>query len=82
MNAVSPLHDASVCGSLANATLCGAPAPKEPTPREATAPDDAAPRVASAPQSVPCQTKWRRLMEALLSPISGPTFPSCDASRH
>ena len=71
MSIVSPLFDASVAGSLASASLCEKP------PKSASAPRDVSPLNADRARPcayVACKTKWRRLIDVLLSPISGPRF--------
>jgi hypothetical protein len=74
MNLVSPLFDASAAGSLANASMCGPSAKKPSPPAEFVA----SPCAARAANSVACRTKWRRLIDAFLSPISGPRLPRGD----
>jgi hypothetical protein len=74
MNLVSPLFDASAAGSLANASLCGPSAKKAPPPAELVA----SPCAVRAAGPVACKTKWSRLIDALLSPISGPRLPQGD----
>ncbi len=71
MTAVSLLFDGSVAGSLANASLCATEAKKASAPDLASTFDPAAPARACP---IAAKTKWRRLADALLSPISGPTL--------
>jgi hypothetical protein len=71
MNPVSPLLDASASGSLANASLCEAPA-NVPPPSPGFV---AAAEGSCAASPAPAKSKWRRLVDAMLSPISGPRMP-------
>ena len=65
----SPLFDASVAGSLANASLCETPPKKAPRRRIV---DFHTARARACPISD--KTRWRRWIDVLLSPISGPRF--------
>ena len=70
---VSPTYDTFTAGSLASATLC---------PQRAEAPESAPlPEFAAAPGAgsqaapvVPRKSGWKRMVDVILSPISGPTF--------
>jgi hypothetical protein len=67
---ISPLFDASVAGTLANASLCEASAKKAAAPGGSC--DFNSARACACP--IADKTKWRRWIDVLLSPISGPRF--------
>jgi hypothetical protein len=73
MSTVSPVFDASIAGSLANASLCSAPQEETRAPVKLSEFDPEAPHDASA-SAIACRTRWNRLVDAMLSPISGPTL--------
>lgn len=73
MNTVSALLDASAAGSLANAALCG-PGRQNPAEAGGDFEQDPSPP-ASSPCPTACRSKWGRLVDAVLSPISGPPSP-------
>jgi len=82
MSIVSPFHDACVAGCVANASLHPSAKREAPTHREAASFTPAPMRAeASAPQAAPCRARWRRLFDALLGLVSGPTLPHGDANR-
>ena len=69
---VSPTYDNTAAGSLASATLCSQRA-------EAPAPGGGDFEQAMSENSSPApvimrRSGWRRMVEVILSPISGPTF--------
>ncbi len=68
---VPPTYDNTAAGSLASATLCSqrAEAAAPGGPDFANAKADGAQPATFAPKC-----GWRRLVEVILSPISGPTF--------
>ncbi|MDE3176076.1 MAG: hypothetical protein KGM15_08250, partial [Pseudomonadota bacterium] len=69
---VSPTYDTFTAGSLASATLCAQPA-EAPAPAGPAFAASLSETAASAPL-VARKCGWRRLVEAILSPISGPTL--------
>ncbi len=81
MSIVSPFHDASVAGCLANASLTASAKTQAPGKCEA-APFAPSPMRAEAPaQAAPCRAQRRRLFDALFSLVSGPTMPRGDENR-
>ncbi len=71
MSAFSPIYDVSAAGCVANATLC-APAPKDGADGPASIDFPPANAAMAAPKAA--ARGWRRLIEALLNLISGPTL--------
>lgn len=76
MSIVSPFHDASVAGCLANASLSASAKPEARAYRDAAF--TPAPMRAEAPatQVSACRTRTRRLFDALFSLVSGPAPPN------
>ncbi len=71
MNLISPMLDASAAGSLAQASLCEASAQPAPPSLGFVA----AAKGARAATPAPCKSKLSRLVDVVLSPISGPRMP-------
>ena len=76
MSPFLPMFDASIAGSLASATLCSQTVAEPTVANSVGALPCAAARslVAPPPQVAVCRSGWRRLIDGLLSLISGPTF--------
>jgi hypothetical protein len=82
MSAVSPFHDASVSGCLANASLSASVKPEARAEREGASFAHCLLREeAPAPQAAPCRAGWRRLFDTIVSLVSGPTLPQGGANR-
>jgi hypothetical protein len=82
MSIVSPFHDMCVAGCLASAALSVSAKLEAADPAEAV---EFAPCAlhadAPAPQSAPSPARWRRIIDALVNLVSGPTMPHGDAKR-
>jgi hypothetical protein len=76
MSIVSPFHDASSAGCLANASL-NASAKTDATDQRVGArfTPCAMHAADAAPQPAPCRASWRRVARALFDLVSGPTMP-------
>jgi hypothetical protein len=70
------MYDAAIAGSLASATLCSQAAePIGAVPVAGRLPASLGrPPVSPAPQAAVCRRGWRRLLDNLLSLVSGPTL--------